>query len=329
MSPSAHYPRTASAPHRLPTFFVVGAPKAGTTSLYHYLSQHPEIYMSPIKEPCHFSSEIRPENFSHQMRAGVEASFEEQRKFLQGPMTGQRFGGLGMDWDDYVTLFQNVKNETAIGEASVAYLWSKTAAMNIHAKIPHAKIIAVLRDPVRRAFSEYLELLAAGELRCSFREYIDACLSCKAGKISHWWPILEAGLYYESIKRYLDLFPRENVCILLYDHYRAQPASAMAEIFHFLGVDSNFKPDRSMRHNEPRVPRFYSMSRFLRKGGAFDRLAALAPSKLKPSLRKLAERPRDAVAVTPSDHEYLLDYYREDIGKLAQLINRDLTAWLR
>jgi Sulfotransferase family len=318
-----------STPHHLPNFFLVGAPKAGTTSLYHYLAQHPDIYMSPIKEPCHFSTEVRPENFSHEMRAGVEAAFREQRKYLQGPMTEQRFGGVGMDWDDYVKLFRNVRTETAIGEASVSYLWSKTAATNIHAKIPHAKVVVVLRDPVSRAFSEYLEILAAGKLRCSFREYIGACLSWKTDKISLWWPILEAGLYYESVKRYLDRFPREKVCILLYDNYRVQPGSTIAEIFRFLSVDSSFTSDLSRRHNEPRVPRFNSMSRFLKKRGAFDRLATLVPSKLKPPLRKLAVRPRERVAVTSSDRRFLLGYYRDDIGKLAQLLNRDLTTWLR
>jgi hypothetical protein len=318
-----------STPHRLPNFFLVGAPKAGTTSLYNYLAQHPDIYMSPIKEPCHFSTEIRPENFSEEMRAGVEAAFREQRKYLESPMTEQRRGALGMNWDDYVKLFRNVKSETAIGEASVTYLWSKTAAANIHAKIPHAKILVVLRDPVSRTFSEYLEALTAGALRCSFRKYVESCLSCETGKISLWWPILESGLYYESVKRYLDRFPRESVCVLLYDNYRAEAASVLAEIFRFLGVDSSFTPDLSKRHNEPRVPRFISVSHLLNKRGALGRLATLAPSGLKPLLRKLTVRPRDTVAVTPSDREFLLGYYRDDIGKLAQLLNRDLTAWLR
>lgn len=318
-----------SAPHRLPNFFLAGAPKAGTTSLYHYLAQHPEIYMSPIKEPCHFSTEIRPENFSDEMRAGAEAAFREQREYVQGPMSRQRWGGLGMDWDDYGKLFRNVKAETAIGEASVTYLWSKTAAANIHAKIPHAKILVVLRDPVSRTFSEYLEPHKAGVLRCSFRNYVESCLSCENGKISLWWPILETGLYYESVKRYLDRFPRENVCILFYDDYRTEPASALAEIFRFLNVDTRFTPDLSKRHNEPRLPRFVSINRFLNQAGGLNRLATRVPSAFKPLLRKLALRPRDSVAVTPADREFLLSYYREDIGKLAQLLNRDLTAWLR
>jgi len=319
--------RMAPTPQHLPNFFIVGAPKAGTTSLYHYLSQHPEIYMSPIKEPCHFSSEIRPENFSDEIRAGAEAAFREQQQYLQGPMTEQRFGGLGMDWEDYMKLFRNVKAETAIGEASVRYLWSKTAAANIQAKIPHAKILVVVRDPVSRAFSEYLELITVGRLRYSFRKYVESCLNCEPGKISLWWPVLEAGLYYESVKRYLDRFPRENVHILLYDDYRAEPAPVLAEIFRFLGVDSSFTPDLSKRHNEARVPRFLLIGRLLNKRGVWNGLGSLLPTGFTPLLRKIALRPRDMVVASPSDREFLLRYYGDDIRKLAELLNRDLTAW--
>jgi len=329
VSHSTYHARTDSTPYRLPNFFLVGAPKAGTTSLYHYLAQHPEIYMSPIKEPRHFSTETRPENFCDKRRAGVEAAFREQQKYLQGPMTEQRAGALGMDWDDYVKLFRNVKAETSIGEASVTYLWSKTAAANIHAKIPHAKILMVLRDPVSRAFSEYLEAVTAGALRCSFRKYVESCLSCEKGKISLWWPTLETGLYYEGVKRYLDRFPRESICVLLYDKYQAEQESVLSDIFRFLGVDSSFKPDTSKRHHEPRVPRLISLNRLLNKRGALNHLASICPPGPKSLFRKLWVRPRSRVAVSPSDREFLLSYYRDDIGKVAQLLSCDLTAWLR
>jgi len=244
-------------------------------------------------------------------------------------MTEPRFGGLGMDWEDYVKLFRNVKTEAAIGEASVSYLWSKTAAANIHAKIPQAKILVVLRDPVSRTFSAYQEAIAAGRLRYSFRKYVESCLSCEPGKVSLWWPTLEAGLYYESVKRYLYRFPREKVCILLYDNYHAEPVSVLREIFRFLRVDSSFTPDLSKRHNEPQGPRFISIHRFLNKRGVLHRLGTVVPSGLKPRLRKLAVRPPDMVAVTPPDREFLLNYYRDDIGKLAKLLDLDLTAWCR
>ena len=140
--------------------------------------------------------------------------------------------------------------------------------------------------------------------------------------------VLETGLYYESVKRYLGRFLRQSIRILLYENYRAELASVLTESFRFLGVDSSFKPDLSKRHNEPRVPRFIALNRLLSKPGGLNRLATLCPSGLKSRLRKLWVRPRDGIAVKPSDREFLLSYYRDDIRKLAQLLSCDLTAWL-
>src|SRR5450755_4155671 len=111
---------------RLPNFFIVGAPKAGTTSLYHYLDQHPQVYMSAIKEPNFFSAEIREKNFDPKLRRGVARDVRGLREFLSGPMRQKRFGGIGADWEDYLRLFANATNQSALGEASVCYLWSPT-----------------------------------------------------------------------------------------------------------------------------------------------------------------------------------------------------------
>jgi hypothetical protein len=315
--------------HLLPNFFIVGAPKAGTTSLYHYLDQHPEIYMSPIKEPCHFSVEIRAENFSEEMLPGIEAEVRAQHEYLQGPMTERRVGGVGMEWADYLRLFRDVKKEKAIGEASVLYLWSKTAAETMRSKIPDAKIVMILRDPVDRAFSEYMHAVTAGVLRISFREYVEACLSYKSDKLSLWKPSLEPGLYFDSVKRYLDRFGGGNVRIFFYEDYQARQAWVLEEMFRFLGVDSSFIPDTSQRYLVPSVPRSLALGQFLKKSGLWQRGARMSPSAFRSTLKKLAVRSRGAVSVSPKDREFLHDYYREDIQKLAQLLDRDLTAWLR
>lgn len=317
-----------SSPHRLPTFFVVGAPKAGTTSLYHYLAEHPEIYMSPIKEPCYFSAEIRPQNFSEEMRPAVESAARVQSEYLQGAISEGRFGGMGMEWDDYLKLFHKVKAETAIGEASVLYLWSKTAAENIHAMIPDAKVLMILRDPVGVAFSGYVETVSAGRVRGSFREYLETCLSYRGDKLCTWWPGVHLGLYYEGVKRYLDRFPRENVRIFFYDDYQAEPTRILAEIFRFLGVDPNFSPDLSKHYNQAQVPRFLAIGRFLKQRGIWQRMAKLSPSGVRPFLKKLAIRSRGSMVMSPSDGAFLRNYYREDIQKLARLLNRDFSDWL-
>lgn len=317
-----------STPHRLPNFFIVGVPKAGTTSLYHYLAQHPDIYMSPIKEPSHFSTEIRLENFSEKRRPGVESALRAQHEYLEGPMREERAGFLGMEWDDYVKLFKNVKEEKAIGEASVIYLWSKTAPEGICRTVPNAKILMILRDPANRIFSAYLEAMSAGAVRCSFREFVDSCLSSSDHKISVWWPMLEIGLYYEGVKRYLDRFPRENICIFLYDDYQTDPARVVTEIYRFLRVDSSFTPDFSKRYHVPQVPRFVPFTRFLKKYGIWHRGGQLSPPALRSLLRRLTVRPRGTIEMSRPDREFLVGYYRDDVRNLANLLDRDLSAWL-
>ena len=109
--------------------------------------------MSPIKEPNYFASEVRPDNFSEELQQQISHEMHTLQEYLRSPMGEKRFGGILQEWEDYLRLFQNVNGEKAIGEASVCYLWSRTAAANIFCRIPGAKIIMILRDPVERAFS--------------------------------------------------------------------------------------------------------------------------------------------------------------------------------
>jgi hypothetical protein len=111
----------------LPNFFIVGAGKAGTSSLHDYLGQRPQIYMSAVKEPAYFASEIRAENLSEQFQRHVQLQSRELPKRLSDGRPVKPLGWLAFEWEDYERLFQGVRGETAIGEASPIYLWSKTA----------------------------------------------------------------------------------------------------------------------------------------------------------------------------------------------------------
>src|ERR1700759_829052 len=117
----------------LPNFFIAGAPKAGTDALYYSLREHPQIYMSPLKEPNYFASEVCLENFEPALRPRMRAVERSTREYLAGDMTELRFGGFGVDWNGYLKLFSGAKDEVAIGEGSVCYLWSETAASAIAA----------------------------------------------------------------------------------------------------------------------------------------------------------------------------------------------------
>jgi Sulfotransferase family len=313
---------------RLPNFFIVGAPKAGTTSLYAYLEQHAQVYMSPIKELHYFAFEYRLENFSEEERPRIARDMRSLEEYLRGDMREKRFGALVSNWEDYLKLFRNVSDEIAVGEASPCYLWSETAARNIAARIPHARIIINLRNPVDRAFSHYLHMLMAGSTRRSFREQIYANLRCEKKQIGSLWPFLEFGHYYQQIKRYMNEFPRSQIHVSFYEDLERAPGLLVSDLYAFLGVDRSFVTNVSHRHNEPRILKLARVAYYLKEWHIWPYLRNLAPRSLSPRLQSVMLRSRASLAMGPEDRAFLTDYYRDDNLKLAALLNRDLASWL-
>src|SRR5579862_1598768 len=196
-----------------PNFFIVGAPKSGTTSLYHSLDQHPAVFMSPIKEPCFFAPEVV--DLTARARQLFDADRAALAAFLDGPQTAKRASGIVLEWEQYLKLFRRVRGETAIGEASVSYLGSIGAPRALAARLPDARIIMVLRDPADRLFSHYAAARAAGATTMDFVPWVDAqrrseFASPPAGPL---W----AGRYSLHLRRYLECFPPERVHVMLYD----------------------------------------------------------------------------------------------------------------
>ena len=316
-------------PARLPNFFIVGAPKAGTTSLYAYLAQHPRIYLSPLKETYYFSSEFRLENFSEEVRPRLRRDARALDEYLQGEVREMRFGGLVSRWEDYLKLFRHGSDEIAIGEATPLYLWSQSAPGNIAALIPHARIVISLRNPVDRAYSHYLHMVSAGAVRRSFREQIEASLHvADQRKIGPAWPFLEYGRYHEQISRYLSVFPRSQLHISLFEELQETPDLLISRLFGFLGVDPTFRVDLAHRHNEPNIHKMAAATYFLKKWRVWEPLRQLAPASVRSRLRSLLRRPHASLAMRPADRALLVDYYRDEVLKLSALIDRDLSGWL-
>lgn len=311
----------------LPNFFLVGAPKAGTTSLYHYLDQHPQIYLCPLKEPQYFAEEIREPNFDPVQRRRLARANLQLRDFLAGPMTGKINGGTITHWEDYVRLFAHASNQPAIGEASPSYLWSPTAAAAIAAKIPRAKILVLLRDPAARAFSQYNQMLGNGVVDCSFREHIERSLRRPSSEMCASHLFLEFGLYSAQLCRYFQKFGRD-VWVGLDIDYGRDPAQMYRDVCRFLGVSDDFLPDMDERHMAAQVPRFRAVGA-LKRNGVWKAAASLTPEPVRPLLRRALIRPPGAIRMDPADRRYLIDFYREDIRKLETLLNRDLESWLR
>jgi hypothetical protein len=313
---------------REPNFFLVGAPKAGSTSLYYHLRQHPDIYMSPMKEPSYFSFELRPENYAPAFKARALQVVERTQQYLRGPMTEVSPGGMVTDWQDYLRLFAAAGAQHAVGEASVCYMVSHTAAAAIAALYPHAKILMVLRSPADRAFSQYLQVLAEGHVTGSFQQYVRACLRHSGEGLGVHEPFLEMGFYAAQVQRYIDCFPRNRIGIWIYEEHLAQPSELLRQIFRFLEVEENFQPDTSARHHQPRVPKMAGSSRALQWARTSTFSRKVLPGPVRRAVRDVFYRPPGAVTMSAADRTLMHEFYAGDVRKLETILNRDLSGWL-
>jgi hypothetical protein len=281
----------------LPNFFIAGAPKAGTDLLFYQLARHPQIYMSPLKEPNYFADEIRPHNFHVSLRPLIEEDLVRLRAYVDAGAPTNRFGGIISDLGEYQRLFANARSQPAIGEGSVCYLWSKSAATKIARTIPHARIILVLMDPAERAFHQYLKSLSDKTVSHSFSKHLELAFRDRSGpesEIRHYNPFLAFGQYSEQVSRYLQSFPRSQLFISLYEDTQADYDRWFGGVLSFLQVDTSFGPPDVEVPSKPHLPECCPM-----------------PAHLS------------------EDRARLVDYYRADILRLQQLIGRDLSAWLR
>jgi hypothetical protein len=313
---------------QLPNFFIVGAPKAGTDELYYYLDQHPQIFMSPLKEPCFFSDEIRIENFSEELKPAAIASAQSLSMYLSGGATQRRFGGMVTSIEDYHRLFTGVRDEVAIGEGSVSYLWSSSAASMIAKTIPHARIIIVLMDPAERAFHQYLKSLSDRNVTHSFHIHLEMALKDKQDRINIYHPFLSFGNYTEQVRRYKERFPSDQIHLSLYEDLQLDYPSWFKSILTFLQVDDAFVPQPVTVPSTPYFSRFDQIGRNSRLKG-FELLSKLIPRSLRLKLKNSRYLRREKPSLSQRDREILVNYYKKNIFELEELIDRDLSSWLR
>ncbi|MGK7947882.1 MAG: sulfotransferase [Xenococcaceae cyanobacterium] len=297
----------------MPNFLIIGAAKAGTTALYHYLQQHPQIYMSPHKEPRFFALEGQPLDF-------------------RGPGDKTRFKFV-TDLDSYRALFDGVSHQIAIGEASPWYLYVPQAGERIKHYLPQVKLIAILREPVARAYSNYTHALREGlEPLEDFALAMDAESERISQNWSYRWHYQQKGFYYGQLKHYFNLFDREQIRVYLYDDFIRNPVSLLQDIFRFLEVEDSFIPDLSRKHNVSGIPRNVALDQFLIRDTRPKRvLKRLFPAKilrqqLKNKIMELNLRPKPPLE--PKAKKRFQQVYREDILQLQKLIQRDLSRWL-
>ncbi len=305
-----------------PNFFVVGVVKGGTTSLYHYLNAHPQIYLSPIKEVNFFSkNDIRSQHFSKQYAFDVDIDLE--RYFKEGMKENIHIAHVENP-EQYMQLFSKVTNETAVGEISNSYAICPSAASEIHKIYPHAKIIIMLRNPIERAWSQYIMNLREGKtLEKNFIKEIekDYTSNPKGWGVTHQY--IELGMYFKQIERFRNLF-KDSLKIVLYEDYKLNSKAVVQDIYSFLNVDKNFIPNAEKKYNESAVPRFSKLNYFLVKTGVISTFKKLVGKNTREKLKKIIYTQKNIPKIEEEHRIYLSNIYREDIKKLSNLLQIDL-----
>jgi hypothetical protein len=297
----------------LPNFLIIGAAKSGTTALYEYLNQHPDIFLSEVKELRFFS--YTNENTSHVPEI-----------YLHKGVT---------TIEEYIKHFEDVKDETIIGEASPMYLYTPGTAERIKSTIPNAKLLAILRNPVDRAFSAYSHAIREWkEPALSFREGLDLENDRIAQGWGMLWHYINAGYYYKQLKPYYDTFNKEQLKITLYDDLVSDGQKLIKEIFIFLGVDPDFIPDISHKPNVSGFPKsegLHQLMGFLsEKKNPFRWISRkLLPRSIrKKAIEEIREKNLQKHKLDPELRHELREVFYEDIKNLENLIQRDLSSWL-
>jgi hypothetical protein len=298
----------------LPNFFIVGAARSGTTSLDLYLSQHPEIFITLKKETHFFAREQLPVSY-------------------RGPGDERMNRLIIKDEHQYAQLFSETGRAKAIGEASAFYLCYPSSAELIAQTVPDAKIIMVLREPVARTYSAYMFLLRDGRETLEFEEGLNREEERKEGDFEPMWWYRELSLYYSQVKHYLDVFGPRRVKILLYEELFTRPAQVLHDVFGFLGVKEDVSIDTSVHYNvsgSPKSRKLYTMlNNFMFNPNSLEqRIKAMVPQHLRTVwASKLIGAVTRPVPLDPQVGAQLKAFYAEDVGRLEDLLQRDLLCW--
>ena len=284
-------------------FFIVGAPKAGTTSLYHYLSEHPQVEMSSQKEPDYFSDKAINEQGMYYTKNRVNSLAKYESLFVQ-------------------------KESVVYGEASVSYLFYENVPEDIKKYNPNAKIIIMLRDPIERAFSHYLMDYRLGLISDSF-ENVLAKISKHKNAHLFYQQYIEVSKYSKQIQRYLDFFKKENILFIDYEDFKKNVSKTVDQVYNFLNISTEFVADINTKHNTFIMPKnkiirlIYSFV-FLRKILTF-----LFPIYLVKNFRVLLFKTDKKPELLKETRSLLSIIFNDDIKKMEEVLAKNYSKWIK
>ena len=300
-----------------PNLFIIGAPKSGTTSLYEYLENHPDVFMSPVKEPFYFSPDIVP-----------------------GP--GRRYE-YKKDEAEYLKLFEPGKNKRYRGEASTTYMASQVAAGLVNECAPSAQLIAMIRNPIDVAYALHNERVSQGvEPLADFAAALDADADRSQG---HRLPdgasplgavYVKTCMFGQQLARWAEAFGRRRIHIILFDDFVADTPAEFVRVLRFLGIDDDYRPESFAARNPSHRMRRGLARRVLDSGPVrFGRNRALPTligadrtARLARRFRhsRLMRQPNPRPPLPAGIYERLRAEFDADVAQLSQLVGRDLAA---
>ena len=300
--------------NKLPNFLIVGAAKSGTSSLHNYLNQHHQVFMPSYNK---------------------EGMKVKEPRFLIKDLVQHRLHNGIWTFEEYQSLFDDVKDEKAIGESTVLYLYYYKHAIN---NIKHylgedVKIIIMLRNPADRAYSAFHHVSRGFKENNSFEK----SLEIEKGRMEreeNLTPMVmykEMGMYYEMVKAYMRSF--KNIHIILYEDFRDNIESEMNKIYDFLGISNDIEIDFRTKHNVggKRWKDEKMKHVFMKDNPMKSILKSVLPEKLRKGMRnKLVNASTNKiVSMKEETREYLSDYFKQDVKKLSELLNKDLNHWIK
>lgn len=313
-------PRTtggAAARPRLPNFLIIGAAKSGTTSLASYLAQHPEVFFSPWKEPNYFALAGRKIPSAGPVPPEVMFNLLYFHSVTTLP--------------EYEALFAGAGSHPAVGEASVRYLYYPEAPRRIRELLPQVRLVALLREPVSRLFSHYCMNLQHQLEPLPLRE---ALAQEEARRAAGWgwdWHYVNVSRYAAQVRRYFELFDRDQLKIFLYDDFVARPREVYAEVCRHLGIDDRFEPDMSERGKVAHRPRSLRLDRWLHWPSRTRRyVERFLPRRVwRPAFSRLNRWNRlPAPRLDAALRAELAPQFHDDLAELEDLLGRKL-PWNR
>lgn len=302
-------------PSKAPDFLVIGAAKSGTTALDEYLRQHPGLWFPEVREPNHWAF------------AGAPPRLRDHR--------GRPAAAVHTTvWDpqEYAALFADAPDGVRRGETSPAYLYVQGTAERVAAVRPDVRLVAILREPARRAFSAYQHLVREGREPLSFPEALEREDERIAEDWGLLWRYVDTGRYASQLERWLGQVERDQLLLLRHGELASDPQGVCRRVFEHLGVDPDVEVDTSLRFNASGVPRNALLHRLTTPPASLRRFVTrVAPRPLADRLRQaqaaVATRNLESATPDPAALARVRTALADEVTRLEALAGWELDDW--